>query len=207
MKTTTPEYRSLPLRASAGLFLLLAAVAPLAAQMNPAAPMPSQPLSLDERKTPEARRDDGRPMDDLKRSDRRFLTQASRLGEKELMLSRMAETRAVNPQVRAFAAQLVREHTSAHEELTALVAGRKAHIEKRDATEVREEQKKWAEKKGGDFDGDYLVAVINCHQDSIDALENGVDSDVPQIAAYAKKMLPIMKGHLARAESLEASVD
>lgn len=142
------------------------------------------------------------------RADRRFFNQASRLGEKEVALSRIAADRATNPQVRAFASEMVAAHTAANAELAALIRQKGARIDDRDrAIEDRELAKKWNEKKASDFDEDYLEAIIDAHQDTIDVLENGADSKDADIAAYANKLLPAVKGHLAHAENLEKQVD
>lgn len=144
----------------------------------------------------------------LPRSDRRFFNQAARLGEKEVTLSRIAAERATNPQVRAFASEMVTAHTAANKELAALIRQKGARIDDQDrAIEQRELAKKWSDKKGADFDEDYLEAIIDAHQDTIDVLENGADSKDADIAAYASKLLPTVKAHLAHAEKLEAQVD
>ena len=144
----------------------------------------------------------------LSRSDRRFFNQAVRLGEKEVTLSRIAAERATNPQVRAFASEMVTAHTAANKELAALILRKGARLDDQDrAIEQRELAKKWSEKKGTDFDEDYLEAIIDAHQDTIDVLENGVDSKDGDISAYASKLLPTVKAHLAHAEKLEARVD
>ena len=164
--------------------------------------MPSEPALKDDT-TINRTNADG----ELKRGDRRFFRQAARLGEHEVLLSRAAAERATTPQVQAFAAEMVREHTASNEELMALAGRKGATLETRDRTEARAEEKKWAEKSGKEFDEDYLEAIIDGHQDMIDVLENGVDSKDPEIAAYANKHLPAVRSHLARAETLEKAVD
>lgn len=144
----------------------------------------------------------------LTRGDRRFFNQASRLGEKEVALSRIAAERATNPRVRAFASEMVSAHTAANSELATLIRQKGARIDDRDrAIEQRELAKKWNEKKGAGFDEDYLEAIIDAHQDTIDVLENGVDSKDGDISAYASKLLPTVKAHLAHAEKLEDQID
>jgi len=144
----------------------------------------------------------------IARSDRRFLKKAAHLGEKEVALSRIAAERATNPQVRAFASEMVTTHNAANAELAALIQQKGARLDDHDrAIEQRELAKKWNEKKGADFDEDYLEAIIEAHEDTIDVLENGVDSKDGDISAYASKLLPIVKAHLAHAEKLEDQVD
>lgn len=144
---------------------------------------------------------------EVTRADRRFLTKAATLGEKEVALSRIAENRAVNPRVRDFAAQMAREHSVANARLAELAARKGVTLEREDATEMRQKEKKWNEKSGNAFDKDYLDAMIDCHEDTVDVLEKGVDSKDADIAAYAGQLLPTVKGHLKQAKALEDSLD
>jgi putative membrane protein len=145
---------------------------------------------------------------DLPRADRRFFEQASRLGKKEVALSKIAADRASNSQVRAFAADMVTAHTAANTELKTLVGQKGAMIDHRDdALEERELKKEWKNKKAEDFDKDYINTMIDAHEDTIDVLENGADSKDGDISAYANKLLPKVKSHLDRAEKIEAMLD
>jgi putative membrane protein len=144
----------------------------------------------------------------VSRTDQRFLKKAALLGEKEVALSRIAADRATNPQVRAFASEMVRAHTAANTELAGLIKHRGVVLDDRDqAVEQRELAKKWNEKKADGFDEAYLEKMIEGHEDMIDVLENGMDSKDTDIAAYAAQHLPSVKAHLAQAEKLEELVD
>lgn len=144
----------------------------------------------------------------VSRGDHRFFKKAAQLGEKEVALSRIAADRAVNPQVRAFASEMVRAHTTANTELDGLMKQRGVVLDTRDqSVEQRELARKWNEKKADGFDEDYLEAMIDCHEDTIDVLENGADSKDADVAAYASRLLPTVKAHLAQAENLQELVD
>lgn len=144
----------------------------------------------------------------LKRADRRFFNKAAELGEKEVALSRIAADRAANAEVRAFASEMVRAHTNANQELAALARRKGATSDANEqALKRREMDKKWNEKKADDLDEDYLDAIIDCHEDTVDVLERGAKSKDADIAAYSAKMLPVVQSHLARAEALEDALD
>jgi putative membrane protein len=143
----------------------------------------------------------------LPRAERRFLSDVSRLNEKELTLSRQAAERATHPDVKAFAAEMVREHTMAQQEFST-IASRKGFTPDADTRmDLQKMQQKWADKTGRDYDEAYIETMIDAHQDNIDALENGVDSKDPEIAAFAQKMLPKVRMHLQRAEQLDKALD
>src|SRR5690606_15206903 len=113
---------------------------------------------------------------EVPRADRRFFTKAARLGEQEVALSRIAERRALQPRVREFAGMMVREHTAVNSQLADLAARKGVTLEREDATDRRRDDTKWNEKSGDDFDEDYLKAMIDAHEDTVDVLEKGVDS-------------------------------
>ena len=144
------------------------------------------------------------PEPTLKRGDQRFFEKVARLNEREVALSRQASQRATTPQVRSFAEEMVREHTSAGKELGSLATRKGARLEPLTARDL---EKDWSDKTGRDYDKAYLGAIIDLHEDTVDVLENGADSKDPEIAAAAQKLLPKVKMHLERAESLHKALD
>lgn len=183
----------------AGLFLVATSLA--LAQAGLTEPMPPDASPRGDGMNSELREDEP------SRGDERFFRKAARLGEKEVLISRIAAERATDPRVREFAAEMVRAHTQANEELTVLARRKGAKLAALDADERREAHEKWRDAKGSDFDEDYLEAAIECHQDTVDTLENGAESKDVDIMGYAARMLPVVKAHLARAEQLEESID
>ena len=143
----------------------------------------------------------------LKGGDQRFFEKITRLNEREVALSRQAAQRASNPQVRSFAEEMVREHQQAGQELGSLATRKGARLEPTSTRAAREIEKDWADKSGRDYDKAYVKAMIDAHEDTVDVLENGVDSKDPEIAAAAQKLLPKVKAHLERAESLHKVLD
>lgn len=143
----------------------------------------------------------------LPRAERRFLRDVSRLNEKELTLSREAAERATNADVKAFAAEMVREHEEASREFMPMSTRKGFSPDPEVRSDLQKMRQKWAEKTGGDYDKAYIETMIDAHEDTIDALENGVDSKDPDVAAYSQKMLPKVRAHLRRAEQIQKSID
>lgn len=144
---------------------------------------------------------------EIARGDRNALTKLAKLGEEELALSRIAADRATNPQVRAFAADMVREHTAANAEIMALAQRKGVTLAHDGAADQQKQNNKWSDKPVGGFDEDYIDAAISNHKKTIDELEDAADSKDPEIVALATKLLPNVKAHLAHAQSLEKAVD
>ncbi|MFT3830788.1 MAG: DUF4142 domain-containing protein [Opitutaceae bacterium] len=143
---------------------------------------------------------------ELDRGDRKFLEKVAKLGQEELALSRIASDRATNPQVRAFASDMVREHTSANSEISALAQRKGVSLAADGAQDRQKMESKWTDKPVGGFDEDYVDAAISNHKKTIDELEDAADSKDPEIAALANKLLPTVRAHLAHAQNLEKTL-
>lgn len=142
----------------------------------------------------------------LKRADERFLKKVSHLGEMEVRLSRVAATRAIHPEVKAFAEEMVRAHTAANTEIKDLATRKGVMLDAKDHDKMAKDERKWADKKADDFDEDYMEQMIEDHDDTIDLLTRAAASDDADVAALARKLLPEVKAHAMKAEDLEKRV-
>jgi putative membrane protein len=139
------------------------------------------------------------------RDDRQTLQKLARLNHREASFSRLASENATDPQVRAFASEMVREHEQAAQEL-ALLASRKGATQ--DATQLdesSEDRQELARKTGSDFDKAYVKAMSKAHEESAEALEQASRSNDPEVAAFANRMLPKIRDHHERAKNLKRS--
>ncbi|MDX2185852.1 MAG: DUF4142 domain-containing protein [Opitutaceae bacterium] len=143
---------------------------------------------------------------ELSGGDRRAVMKAHKLNEKEVALSRIAQERATNPEIKAFAAEMVREHQNVGNELQQFVQRRNIQFDQDDRADVRAEEKKWLDKRGDDFDKDYVKAMIDAHEDTIDVLERAAESKDSELAAWGNKTLPSVRMHLKRAEALRKQI-
>ncbi len=141
------------------------------------------------------------------REHERFFTRLARLNEREVLLSRQAAERATNPQVRAYAAEMAREHTSASEELTRLSTRKGIALQRMSAEKVADLQQDWSAKSGREHDEDYVEAMIDAHEDTLDLLEKGAESKDAEVAVFSSKMRPQIQTHLQRARALKKSLD
>ena len=190
-------------RLSSGVILLCAGVLTALSQTSPTNPSPE--TGSDMTNTPPSSGRSGEST--LKYGDQQFFKKAARLGEEEVALSTIASERSTNAQVRAFASDMVREHTAANAELSSLGDRKGARFEPRDQADVSKFEKKWREKKSDKFDEDYLKAIIDGHEDMVGVLKDGANSKDTEIAAWSNKLLPSVQGHLIRAKELKKTVD
>jgi len=144
--------------------------------------------------------------DTLARADRRFVTKAAELNTEEVRLSELAAQQASNPEVRAFAQQLVTEHTQATTELGSLSTRKGLDPMAREDYDQRAVTK-LGKKTGSDFDKAYLEKMVDAHDDAIDLFEKeSKNAKDPELQAFANKLLPSLREHQQHARTLEQTI-
>lgn len=142
----------------------------------------------------------------LARADRRFIARAAERNMEELRLSELAAQQATNPQVRAFAQQMVSEHTQATTELTGLASRKGLDPMSREDYDQRAVTK-LGRQSGNDFDKAYMEKMTDAHEDTVDLFDKASrDSKDPEVQAFATKMLPKFREHQQHARTLEQTV-
>ena len=128
----------------------------------------------------------------------------------EIAMGRMAQTKATDPEVRAFAQRIVTEHQSLKTEVTN--TAKRINVtpaitgDVEDVTEDHQEgMKELNEKaKGREFDEAYLEHEISMHKKALDQIEDTLeDNRNPELRALLEKARDGMRAHLTRAEELE----
>jgi len=101
--------------------------------------------------------------------DKKFVATAAQGDRNEIALSELAEKKATNPAVKAFASRMVREHKQMTESM-------KPFAEKwgmNPPVDVDSDHKKELDKlnglSGNDFDKEYMDAMVSDHSDALDA--------------------------------------
>jgi len=123
----------------------------------------------------------------------------------EMQTSQIALQKSRNPAVRAYAQQMIDQHTTSSQQLTQLAAAKGANLSQSlDPTQER----LLAAVQGagpGSFDRTYLSGQITGHTATVltynDEIKSGQDADVK---AYAQQNLPMIQQHLADARRLSA---
>lgn len=139
------------------------------------------------------------------KSDTTYVTKAAAAGMMEVQASQTAITRASNPDVRAFAQRMVKDHTAVGDELKTL-AGKKG-IAVPDALPADERAKvdKLGTLEGAQYDRAYADEVgVKAHKEAValfdKASKNARD---PDIKAFFAHNLPALREHLQMAEHLK----
>jgi putative membrane protein len=141
----------------------------------------------------------------LSTTDANFINTVGAGGHAEIAFGQVAQSQATRTDVRAFAAQMVSDHTTAGNELTTLAQNKKM-TPPADMDLVH--KSKFDQLKntyGSEFDRVYMqgqvedhTAVVNAFQNEI---SNGSDAD---LKAFAQKYLPTVQHHLEMARQIAA---
>lgn len=153
----------------------------------------------------------GAAMAKVSNATEKFIEKAVIGTQFEIESSQLALERSTNPDTRAFAKQIVDDHTKAAAELDkALVAGKidaalkPGGLDRKHLKLLEELQKEDAK----DFDEEYAEAQKKVHDDAVDLFEDyAKDGDNAALQTFASSMLPTLKAHEEKAKTLESKVD
>jgi len=100
--------------------------------------------------------------------DKQFLTKASQGGFDEIKLSELAETKATNPQVKAFAHKMVVEHKALDMRMKPFAQAWGLTPPTSLDSDHQSEYDKLNSLSGGDFDKEYINVMEKDHHDALD---------------------------------------
>ncbi|CAN5832010.1 hypothetical protein BH24ACI1_BH24ACI1_19870 [soil metagenome] len=136
-----------------------------------------------------------------------FMMEAARGGMAEVELSKLATTKAQNPEVKKFAQQMIQDHTNANTELKQLAGKKNVTL----PTELDAEHKALKDSlsslSGAAFDKAYINAMVSDHEKTVNLFKTQADSGTDADAkAFATKTLPKLQGHLDMIKSMESKM-
>ncbi len=141
----------------------------------------------------------------LARDDSGFLSQAAQNGHAEVEASKLAVEKATDPKVKAFAKQMIDDHTKANQELETLASSKGVELPSGPSLVQKGKSKLMLSTADGtDFDRRYAESMgVDAHKDTIElfqkAAQSAKDADVK---AFAQKTLPKLQEHLKMAEEM-----
>lgn len=140
----------------------------------------------------------------LSTADATFINTAAQAGLEEVKFGQLATTKTHNKRVRAFAEQMVSDHTQANQKLMAIAQAK--GITPTSTMDTMHDQlySQLQGEHGRSFNRDYLAAQLKDHQTVVqmfqDEAQNGTDPDVKNFAAQT---LPILQHHLDELEKMQ----
>lgn len=137
----------------------------------------------------------------LSSGDRRFLQRAAADGLAEVELSRVAQQQASDPQVKAFADRMLRDHGKANDDIMQLASARGVTVDSAPSSALRRQAERMGQRQGAAFDSDYMRRMVADHRKAVSefqaAARSARDADVK---AFADRTLPTLRDHLDMAQ-------
>jgi putative membrane protein len=137
-----------------------------------------------------------------------FVTTVPNANEFEIQSSKLAQEKSASADVKAFAAQMIKDHTKVAEDFKAAMSQGQttASIKPAGPALQPKEQQMLDELKaagGKDFDAKYIKMQTDAHKDAVALFSTYANSgDDPAMKEFAKKTLPVLKMHEKHAKEL-----
>jgi putative membrane protein len=133
-----------------------------------------------------------------------FVTKATQDGLTEVELGKLAQTRSSNPEVKAFAARMVSDHTKANAELSTIAKSKNLNVptqlDGKHATILHSV----GTKPASEFDAEYAKRMIEAHNSAVTLFSDASAVRDKELSDFAKKTLPTLHEHQQLAAALPA---
>jgi putative membrane protein len=134
-----------------------------------------------------------------------FVTGAATSDMYEVEAGKIAEQRAQNPKVKAFAEKMVTAHTETTDKLKSILSSINSNVTP--PTHLDDRRQGMIDElrgaKDADFDGRYLSQQVDAHKEALILMRGyGKDGEVAQVKKFAAKTAPTVQMHLNMAENL-----
>ncbi|HEY4990104.1 MAG TPA: DUF4142 domain-containing protein, partial [Opitutaceae bacterium] len=139
----------------------------------------------------------------LTHRDHAFLIRAIKAGMKEVAISQVVMDHLNGQHLRAFARQMVDDHTANNSELVNLAASKSVALPAQDPSIIDD----WG-KKTGDVDKKYVDEMVSDHEEAVKLFEKAAaKSNDVDVQAFAQRTLATLEHHLMMAQDLKKSVN
>ena len=127
-------------------------------------------------------------------------------GNAELSLSKLALRNSHNSNVIKYAKKMVDDHLAANKDLK--IIAKQQGVKPIDSLSTVHNQAMAALSKetGDNFDKDYIQAMVQDHEQTIELLKTGAANSDAKISGFANKMLPTIEEHLKAANEICAKL-
>jgi putative membrane protein len=152
----------------------------------------------------EQARDINQDRDHVENDDSKVLTDAASYSMWNMEMSRIAEERAVTPEVKELARELSQEHSDVKQNIEGIAQRKQIALPQALSDDHRDKIDNVTDNTGLDFDKEFVDEVISSHRDKIDDFESlSRDSEDPEIREFAINTLPKLRMQLEKAERVE----
>ena len=135
--------------------------------------------------------------------DATFYRHAAEGGIAEVELGNLALQKSVDPAVKEFAAQMVKDHSEANEKLASVAASKSISLPTKPSVGEIATKAKLEVLSGATFDKSYIKAMVKDHEkDVAEFRREAKGGQDPDAKAFAAATLPTLKEHLQKVRSI-----
>lgn len=145
------------------------------------------------------------PKSVLNASDTGFVKEASQMGLAEVQIASLGARKAARADVKALAEKIIADHSAANTELATLAKSKGVMVSAVTDPDDTEKMKDLEnEDTGNGFEKAFLAELEDNHEASIELYEDAAeDAEDAEVKAWAAKMLPKLRAHLAQVQELQ----
>ena len=134
-----------------------------------------------------------------------FMKTAALGGMMEVDLGQIAQ-KSTNAEVKAFAEEMVKDHSKANAELKTLAANAKIILPTTFPAEDKAHMDMMKTMTGTAFDHHYIDMMVTDHDKTIALFKSAALSQTKEVSDFAEKMLPVITGHYEKAKAIQAKL-
>jgi putative membrane protein len=135
--------------------------------------------------------------------DQAFFDKLAQGGMAEVQAGQVAQSKATRPELKEFAAMMVKDHGKANEKLKTLAAKKSVKLPADAGAEHKATLKKLEGSSGEAFDKAYIQSQLDGHETTVELLKYEIDSGADADAkAFASEVLPTVKAHLDKIQKI-----
>lgn len=140
-------------------------------------------------------------------TDANFMKTLAVGGVSEVEAGKLATGKAMNPEVKKFAQQMVDDHSKTNEKLKTLAKEKNVDLPMKPDAEHAAEKSKLEQQRGASFDAEYMKTMVKNHQKTVQLLQHQINSGQDaKVKSFAQDTLPTVQHHLQMAKDIEAKV-
>lgn len=143
------------------------------------------------------------PSNNKNAEDIEFLVEAMRTGLAEVQLGELAAQRSYDPRVRDYGTRLKVDHAAQVAEIERMLEPLQVAVPTEPSTKAQAQHAALARLTGEQFDAAFIEAMIASHTEAIEQYGAQTHANPDRaLADFASKSLPVLREHLAAAQSL-----
>jgi len=143
----------------------------------------------------------------LSAGDQQFVQEAAKGDAAEIELGQLAESKAANPDVKAFGERMVTDHSKNRDEVRMLADKEHVTLPTKLGEKENAQKEKLQALSGSQFDKAYMSYMVSEHKTDVmkfkEAASNAQD---PSVKQFAEQSLPVLQSHLREAQQVDVKV-